>query len=251
MRIVVTLLAIMTIPLATGAGQHATFFGIVTDSTTGLPMPGVTVSFFEAALADITDDQGVFQVAGIGSGTHTILIRAMGYEPWGMRLNIDVQDGMEVEVGNINLVPSSYELDPIEVEGDAYRRSPGFAGFQHRMRTEDGTFITIEDIERLAPHRTSDILKRVAGFRTLESGSVTSTRGVPSIMDGFSLCATEFFIDGVHSGSMDTIDDIMPTAIAGIEIYSGSSTIPATFRGTGNARCGVVAIWTTDGLRGN
>ncbi len=249
MRIALSLLAVMITPLVSGAGQQATFLGIVTDSTTGTPLSGATVSFVEAALADITDDVGGFQVSGIGSGIHTILVRAVGFEPWGMRLQIDVEAGMEVEIGNINLVPSSYELDPIEVEGEAYKLSPGFSGFQHRMRTEDGTFVTIEEIRRLAPQKTSDILKRVPGFRTLEGGTVTSTRGIPSLRQGFDLCATEFYIDGVHSG-MDTVDDIMPSSIAGMEIYSGSSTIPATFRGPGNALCGVVAIWTTDGIRG-
>lgn len=238
----------MTLPVA-GAGQQATFLGIVSDSTSGSPVPGATVSFVEAALADITDNGGEFHVSGIGSGVHTILVRAVGFEPWGMRLQIDVEDGMEVEIGNINLVPSTYALDPIEVEGEADRVSPGFAGFQHRMRTEDGTFLTIDQIRRIAPQKTSDLLKRVAGFRTLESGAVTSTRGIPSMQSGFDLCATEFYIDGVYS-AMETVDDIMPDAIAGIEVYSGSSTIPATFRGPGNALCGVVAIWTTDGIRG-
>jgi Carboxypeptidase regulatory-like domain/TonB-dependent Receptor Plug Domain len=243
-------LLLLMIPVG-AASQQATFLGTVTDSVTGLPLPGATVSFVESARASITDDAGSFTIAGIESGLHTILIRALGYEPWGMRMQVTVTDGMEVEIGHILLVPQSARiLDPIEVEGEAAHRSPGFTGFEHRMRTEEGTFITVEDIRRIAPQNTADLLKRVPGFRTLASGTVASTRGIPSMKDGFDLCSVDYFVDGVHT-VMESVDNIMPNAIAGIEVYRGSASIPAAFRGPGNARCGVVAIWTLDGLRGN
>lgn len=88
----------------------------------------------------------------------------------------------------------------------------------------------------------------VHGFKVNRAGDVASLRGIPSLLEGFNSCPVEYYIDGVHSG-MESMDNIIPTAIAGIEIYRGPSTTPAIFLGTGNRKCGVIAIWTKHGSR--
>jgi hypothetical protein len=92
-------------------------------------------------------------------------------------------------------------------------------------------------------------MRRIPGFNvTAEGGtfSVSGGRGVPSISQGFSRCHIDYYIDGVHADGA-IIDDVLPTSIAAMEVYSGSATIPPSFRVSGNPRCGVVVIWTKTG----
>ena len=239
---------LLAVPVLGAAGQHAAFIGVVTDSASGAPITAAKVTLVEHDRHFETDEQGAFRLEGIASGEHTILVRQLGYEPWAIRLRVNVTEGMEIDLGRVRLTPQTVSLDPIEVEGEEYINSAGWAAFRGRMRTEKGTFFTAQDIRRSAPSRLSDFLRRVEGFRTSESGRMASTRGIPSISDGFSACAVSYYIDGVHA-VMSSVDNILPAAVAGIEMYRGASSTPHMYRGIGNAKCGVVAIWTMDGVR--
>lgn len=237
----------LTSPLT---AQQAAFIGLVTDSATGTVLPGISVAAVEAQRVTVTDDKGHFRLEGIETGRHTILVRAFGYEPWAMRFNLTVVPGMEIDLGAVALTgQAATELDPITVEGEEYLNSPSFQAFVRRMRTEKGTFFTAADIESEAPSRTSDLLRKVQGFRTLGTGDIASTRGIPSIRDGFSLCTVEYYVDGIHA-SLATLDQVSPGSIAGMEIYRGAASTPPIFQGVGNSKCGVVAVWTKGGRPG-
>ncbi len=121
--------------------------------------------------------------------------------------------------------------------------------FLFRMRTEQGTFLTYEDIERIDPVNTSDIIRRVTGFNTTQGGRVTSRRAGTVGLSSFGACEAQYYIDGTRS-TAPTIDVILPHTIAGIEIYRGSATVPPIFNSPSDANCGVIAIWTKDGIGG-
>lgn len=241
------LAVVLTIPLT---AQKAAFIGIVADSASGSTLSGISVTAVEAQRQTTTDNQGRFRLEGIETGLHTVLVRGMGYEPWALRFNLTVVPGMEVDLGRVVLTGQpALELDPIAVEGEEYLNNPSFQAFQRRMRTEKGTFFTASDIAAEAPARTSDLLRKVQGFRTLGNGDIASTRGIPSIMDGFSQCTVAYYVDGVHA-SLTTLDNVNPNALAGVEIYRGAASTPHIYQGVGNSKCGVVAVWTKGGRPG-
>jgi hypothetical protein len=228
------------------AAQRATFTGIVLDSVTAAPLSGVLVSVLGRSIVAVTDEAGRFELRGVPNGAVSIAARRLGYIAGRMDLEVSLAHDAAVDLGSVTLAPAVVLLDPVTIEESVRNERLEDVGFFDRMRTESGTFITHEDITKQNPSRTSDILRRVAGFRTLVSGDIASGRGVPTTSRWMSLCGVEYYIDGVHSEA-PTIDVVIPSSILGIEVYSGSATIPPAFRISGNAKCGVIAIWTHDG----
>lgn len=240
--------ALLLAPFVPLAGQDAIFVGVVTDSLTGNPVGGASVSVREQGIAALTDEQGRFELEGVGKGVLTVLVRRAGYRPGAVRFEFTAARRVRVDLGSIALSPLATELRAVVVEDEEANERLRKVGFYQRMRSETGTFITQDEITQRNPALTSELLRRIAGFRVLTDGSVASARGIPGIHQGFSLCGVDYYIDGVHASPPD-VDIVIPTSIGGIEVYTGPATIPLAFRVSGNAKCGVVVIWTRDGGR--
>lgn len=240
------LTALLLATLCPLAGQQATFVGVVTDSLTGDPLAGAYVSVLGQEIIVVTGVNGRFELSGVTSGDMTVVIRRAGFRAGAVEFEITVTRAVTVDLGAIALSPLVVELDPVVVEGTEVDRKLTSVGFFQRMGTEHGTFLTREEIARRNPRNTSELIRRIPGFRVAADGSVTSTRGVPSVSQGFSTCDIDYYIDGVHAdGSL--VDDVLPNAIAAMEVYTGTATIPPAFRISGNPKCGVVVIWTRSG----
>ena len=178
-------------------------------------------------------------------------IRRPGFRSGEVHFEITITRTVTVDLGTIALSPLVVELDPVVVEGTEVDRKLTSVGFFQRMGTEHGTFLTREEIERRRPRNTTDLFRRIPGFRITQEGignSVSGARGVPSISQGFNRCDIDYYIDGVHADGA-VIDDVLPNAIAAMEVYTGAATIPPAFRVSGNPKCGVVVIWTRSGGR--
>lgn len=248
-RIIIAGLALLAAGLTARpvvVAQQVTFVGLVVDSVTGEPLPGVMVSIAEQELLATTDPRGRFVLAGVEAGVFELLVQRLGYRLGAMHLELAVERPVDIDLGVVFLHPVVTELDPVDIVGDELDAKLTSVGFYQRMHGEKGRFFTQEDITALNPSNTSEVFKRIPGFRVLRNGSIASARGIPSLRRGFDVCEVVYYIDGVHASAPD-VDVVIPTSISGIEVYTGSSTIPPLFRGAGNAKCGVVAIWTREG----
>jgi hypothetical protein len=240
-----TLVALATVPLD---AQQAAFVGTVMDSATGLPLAGATVEVVEQGISATTDSSGRFRLDSIRGGNLTVRVRRLGYSPGTVELEFTVTRPITVDLGNFTVSPMATELDPVVVEAEELNARLHKVGFLRRRQTEMGTFFTREDIVQLNPAQTSELLRRVPGFRVHVGGYVSSTRGAPSIQDGFGRCGVQYYIDGVHANGSD-LNTVIPRAIAGMEVYTGTASIPPKYRVSGNPKCGVVLIWTRGGGR--
>lgn len=231
------------------SGQQATFVGVVTDSLSGDPLAGAHVNVVDEDIAFVTGVNGRFRLSGVGSGYVTVEVRRPGFRAGEVHFEITVTRAVTVDLGTVVLSPLMVELDPVVVEEVLVDRKLTSVGFFQRMGAEHGTFITHEEIARRNPRNTSDLMRRIPGFRVTNNAignSVSSARGIPSISGGFQRCEIDYYIDGVHADGA-VVDDVLPNAIAAMEVYTGSATIPPAFRVTGNPKCGVVVIWTKTG----
>lgn len=227
---------------------EAWFIGTVQDSATQEPLVGSEITIVDRGITTQTTSDGTFELAGITTGPVTVMIRHLGYKIWSKSFHLNVDEPFRVDFGTVDLTPAgAVELEELVVEGEEFRASRVMQGFLSRMRSEKGTFITYEDIERTNPALTSDLLRSVGGFSVSADGVIESQRGAAGI-SSFAPCVASYFIDGVQAGPY-SLDVIMPRAIAGIEIYRGAASIPTMFRSLRNAKCGVVAVWTKDGGR--
>ncbi len=247
-RTAALLTSLLVASLTPLAAQQAVFVGVVTDSLTRDPLAGASVLVLEQGITAATDERGRFELDGVTDGDLTILIQRLGYRAGVVRIELVATRAVRVDLGSIALSPMVTELSPVVVEAEELNLKLRKVGFFRRMGSEKGTFLTREDIAKQNPARTSDLLRRIPGFRALADGSVAGTRGIPSMRRGFSSCGVDYYIDGVHADGSD-IDVVIPTSIDGMEMYTGSASIPPAFRITGNPRCGVVVIWTREGGR--
>ncbi|MCZ6918511.1 MAG: carboxypeptidase regulatory-like domain-containing protein [Gemmatimonadetes bacterium] len=226
--------------------QRVTLVGVVRDSLTGNPLQGVTVWVPQQALATRSSRTGGFTLSGVEAGQSEILFRQVGYHVGSIAFELTAGPATTVDLGAVALVPIPTELSPLVVTGEEPNDWLRSVGFYHRSQFETGTFFTQADIAEQNPTLTSDLFRRVPGFRVFADGSIASTRGIPSISQAYGMCEVDYYIDGLHVMVPD-VDIVIPTSISAMEIYRGAASIPPRFRRSTNPKCGVVAIWTRDG----
>jgi len=247
-RTVLPLIALLLASVSPTLAQEAKFVGVVIDSLTGDPLAGVLVRLSGHDESVLTGLDGRFELGGVTSGELSVEVLRPGFRPGSVQMEIRVSRAVTVDLGALVLSPLAVELNPVVVEATEVEAKLSRVGFFQRMSTEQGTFLTRDEIAQQNPRRTSELFKRIPGFQVAGDGMVSSRRGIPGMSQGFSRCNVEYYIDGVHADG-SRVDDVMVHAIVGMEVYTGAATIPQAFRVAGNARCGVVVLWTRTGGR--
>jgi len=206
--------------------------GYVRDSSgAGVVNGEVLVLGFD--LSARSDSIGAFTLRGIPSGTQSLLVRALGFTP--LRLFVDVM---------------SEPSDPIEVRmlrpphtlrAMTIRERRSFAGFEIRRKRGAGVFIDEETILRRKPWVVGDLLTFVPGVRVRPDsafGKRFETRF------GRRSCEPTVYVNGREmfnkSRDLDAYVDVKK--IRAVEVYSVPGEVPAEF--LANLLCGAVVIWT-------
>jgi hypothetical protein len=177
-------------------------------------------------------------------------IERLGFEPITEVVSIVADRTVDL---NVQMSVDPIALEPLVVTALRDRRLEIRGFYDRRMwseRTGLGEFMGAGDIERRSPAAVTNVLREMSGIDVVCSGSrecvVQSSRT--------SGCSTiNIYIHGTltlgetrsaGAGERLSIDDLVrPSEIAGLEVYSGSGSVPAEFSGM-TGRCGAVAIWT-------
>ncbi|MCU0649572.1 MAG: hypothetical protein MUF00_16380 [Gemmatimonadaceae bacterium] len=166
--------------------------------------------------------------------------------------------------------PGTYAL-PVALEGDGRVLAPvttralrsAVPGFDDRRLNTRGHFFDRRAIDSLKPRVTTDLLRRVPSVRLVPSGGgfIPRTRRSTGTRD----CPMAIYLDGVlvddergappappvgagtrsiqSAAPPSVIDAIAADLLEGMEVYVGTSEVPAQFNQAG-AACGVVVLWT-------
>jgi hypothetical protein len=236
---------------------QGTIRGQVIEAATGRPIPGVQVEVLDfrdrIRRVALADDDGNFILTRVEPGSFWLRASHMGYARtktpgW-------IIDAGEILTVNIRMDSEVVPLAPLEVVASGRRPNPVLSGFYARLeRGGGGTFFSREDIISRSPSRVTDLLVDVPGLRIQPDGGsgqrrlVTFARSLPGIGGGPNNCPVQLYVDGILATRSSTVmtspDELaIPTALEGVEVYRGLSTIPAEFL-TPEARCGVIALWT-------
>ncbi len=271
-RSILTLVAVYLVIVQSAAAQAAdtlrqakdqrqsiTLVSLVVTSDSSFGIPGAEAVIPGTAHRAKTDLDGFFSLSGLSPGVHSVLIRAIGFRP----VEVTVQllpgtPGYRI-LETIALEQQSIELEEIVVTGRAIRGL--LAGFYRRMETGLGTYFTRDEIEERGPVKTSDVI-RGAGGGLVHCDAVS--RREASFFDcvigrrhGSRFCAFDVYLDGApFLGTRGSIDFIDPRDIEAIEVYKNAATTPLLFtrsilqpeealdRRGASSTCGVVALWT-------
>ena len=254
-RLPLTRLAVfLAVPILAGelrSQPGGTVSGMVT-AANKMPLSQARVRVVGSDLATLTVD-GAFEVAQIPAGRQSIEVAMIGYTPKVLALLIT--EGQRL---NVSFVLEPLPLEPVTVTADA-NFFLGMGGFMERRSRGSGRYFTREDIIRMHPREVTDVLLRVPGMQIqfgsggLGGGNQTARSARTNGSAGSESCTMTYYVNGSPfplSGDMSSINHYIATEdIAAIEVYSGSSEIPAEFNSSQlGARCGVVAIWTSSSL---
>lgn len=214
----------------------ATLLGEVTSGVTGEPLVNARVLILETERWTLTDPAGRFQIREITPGAKLVQVSYLGIrsDPATVVLGPGRTHGLRITF--------DLELPPItaEIEGESLPTGK-LRGFYERQEREQGYYVTADEIDRIDPMRTTDMLRRVPGVRIAPSnfGRTGITMSASN-----RRCPIEWYLDGVRTPFLDP-DNVPPQDIVGIEIYRGLARVPIEFRHRAQG-CGVIVIWTHD-----
>lgn len=220
--------------------------GRVLDDISDQPVGEVTVAALagDSAVAQArTGADGSYRMQLPAAGTYVLRAQRLGYGSM-TTAPVQVAAGATVQV-DIRVAAEEVVLSAVEGTGRVERRSPRLetSGFYERQKEGFGRFLTAEEIEKRNALEVTDLFRGIPGVRLIPSG----VRDWQIIMSrGGSNCEPRIFVDNLAMTTADLEDAVQPEHIAGIEVYRGSSEIPARWGGS-RASCGVIVIWTKVG----
>ncbi|HKW47571.1 MAG TPA: carboxypeptidase regulatory-like domain-containing protein [Gemmatimonadaceae bacterium] len=211
---------------------HARLAGVVHNDR-GSVLGNAEVSVLGTGIDSHTSDGGRFSLAGLPSGTQTVEVRAIGFEPRRAPVTL-VRDGLT----SVDLVLDRrvQRLDAVTVYGKA--KAGGGLEFQRRVRSGWGHILTPTDIAKRQVIRTSDLLREFPEVTMLPGrfGDGILVRGPRG------LCLPIVYLNGIKQPDdfASNIDALaFPGEVTAIEVYSAAG-VPAEFWGN---ECGSVVIW--------
>ncbi|MDX1396188.1 MAG: carboxypeptidase-like regulatory domain-containing protein [Gemmatimonadota bacterium] len=251
---------------AGGDAEAGGIRGTIRDAATDGAIPGARVELYDGSQVAITDETGSFLLPSVSAGEYQFRVDHLGYSP--LAEEVSVQAGM-ISALTIRLAPQAVAVEPLVVSVFRDARLDR-AGFYERMEIGEkiglGEFMTPETIRQAGSPRVSQLLDRVqlldmirvcGATCLLIPRVVSSPPRIPPYGGRAVPCPANVYIDGApvrlfrwRSGQpyLDVIagidEYVIPTAIAGIEVYRRTSELPAEFGGAQDG-CGAVVIWTS------
>lgn len=226
------LVAVMSVAMGQGAGKIS---GVVTDTETGEPLPGVNVVLKGTYLGASTDVDGFFVILNVPPGTYTVSFTYVGYQ-WLEVENVRVVSDLTKRL-DITLSPTTLELDSaIVIVADR----PFFeTGATNTVRVLDS-----EEIERIPIKGVNSVVALNAGA-VIADGSGGETGNATVNVRGGRGNETLFVIDGVPYNDLifgNVTGNIPDNAVEQISSQFGGFSAKY-----GSAQSGVVNIVTKSG----
>lgn len=208
-------------------------------SANGTPVIGARVDVVGTPGATLTRDGGEFSLSGLPSGTQSLVVRQIGFEPVEMPVELSTKAAARVTV---TMTKPARILDPVVITASAAEGLER-VGFNQRKRSAGGTFITGDDVMKRAPNLLSDVFRGVPGIRVEPVGNEYQIVSARNVMGG----CVKYFVDGapweaMFPGDVDRL--YPPQEIAGIEVYPSGSSVPAQFQQAGQSSCSAIVIWS-------
>ncbi|MBL8987153.1 MAG: TonB-dependent receptor plug domain-containing protein [Gemmatimonadetes bacterium] len=234
MRLVPLLVAGLVAAAPLAAQENGQLIGKVYDSKTGEALTTAQV-LVDGKVANVNlSSQARFVLGGLEPGRRRIDVRNVGYRP--LSVFLEIKPGQTVEK-TFELEFTGELMPDLEVEAKASKTLPRFLEFERRAKRGIGHFITRDEIRDRGYMNMGDALRTVKGVRVncdVLGCMIKMTRAAPG-------CGPTYFVDGQVARSFAESTPI--SDVQGIEVYRGSSEVPAEFTGS-DAMCGVIAIWT-------
>jgi hypothetical protein len=206
---------------ATALTGPASLTGRVVRTDGGGVFIGAVVTIVGARDTAITGDSGQFTLRNLPTGSRTLEVRALGWEPEALPIELSQRTIRNVVVP---LATKTALLDPVVVTA-TLNAGLHRIGFDHRKRLGIGHFLGPEEIARAAAFEFVDLMTTMPGVRRKfdEQGNefLSTTRG--------TLGCVSYVIDGMPflEATPGQINDVVPISeIGAVEVYQASEEPP-------------------------
>ena len=238
---------------------QGTIAGVVTDATTGTPLPGATVSIVGTQIGSTSDFDGRYEITDVPAGTYFLRARFVGFVPLD-RQDLVVSDG-ETTQADFGLLESAIDLGEISVVGYGTVRSEDVTGSLGVIDTENIEAMPLVSVDQALQGQIAGVTVQTANGAP-GAGPVIQVRGTGNVgaggqplyvVDGFALPQPNQFPDAGGNPSTNIsltrnpLTDIPPEDIESITVLKDAS---ATAIYGSRASNGVVIITTKGGRSG-
>jgi hypothetical protein len=189
----------------------------------GIPFIGAVVTVNGARDTAITGDSGQFTLRGLPTGSRTLEVRALGWEPEVLPIELSRRTVRSV---TIPLATKTAILDAVVVTA-TLNAGLHRIGFDARKRLGIGHFMGPEEIARATAFEFVDLMITMPGVRRRfdESGNayLTPTRG--------TIGCVSYVIDGLPflEATPGQINDVVPVSeIGAVEVYQATESPPGS-----------------------
>lgn len=158
MKLYFTLLVCISASLL-GFSQTGNLQGVITDNN-GITVPGATVMIEALKKATVSDFDGKFTMVNVPEGTHTLLIKYLGYADY--KQEVAVQASQTVAL-NITLTAKSTELDEVEIVAYGIGSQARALNTQ-KNKTNITNIVATDQIGKFPDANIGDAVKRIPGI---------------------------------------------------------------------------------------
>jgi len=214
--------------------QQGTIRGVVTDSTTGGPLPGVNVVLVGEQRGTSTDADGSFTITNVEPGTYTVRATFIGYAD-------ETVDGVQVEPSetvslDLTLRPTQLGLDEVTVT------ALGVEEEQRALTSAQQTVETANIAKAREVNVSQSLSGRVAGLSVNQAATGVGGQTRVVLRGNRSIAGDNqvlYVLNGVPIRG--DVSDLNPDDIQSIEVLKGANA--AALYGT-EAQNGAVLITT-------
>mgnify|MGYP000084751784 CR=1 FL=1 len=246
---------LLAVPAGVLAQDTGTVAGVVVDSTTSEPLPGVNVVVQELNTGAATDPDGRFRIRGVQAGEQTLAVSFVGYAT--KRVPVQVQAGGTTNV-RIRIAPRAVGLDDVVVTALGEERTErSIASSVQQVdggdlaEVDEGNFISsLEGRVSGVDIRTSSTMGGSSDIKIRGYTSLTGSNQPLIVVDGVPIdnsTRQESGFQGQGFGGFDfgnAARNINPENIKSVSVLKGPSA--SALYGSRGAN-GVIQITTKDG----
>jgi hypothetical protein len=205
----------------------------------GAPVANARVDVQGTGAATLSRQDGSFGFTDLPSGTQSLVVRQLGFEPVETAVELSARAPRQVTV---TMAKPARVLETVAVTAERSKEGLDQVGFNRRQKTGFGYFMSTEDIEKRQATRMTDLFRTVPSLRVVPSGMDYVVESGRDVQGG----CVRYVVDGAPYNALfpGDIDRLMPpNDVAAVEVYSGSST-PAEFQAPGNSSCTTIVMWS-------
>lgn len=185
--------AVLVLAVTAWAGTTGKIAGVVTDKSTGQPIPGAAISIVGTTWGALTDEEGRFVILNIPVGTYTLRSAIVGFTPVevsNVGVNVDLTSIQDFSMGS-----EAVELGTVSVTAER--------PLVKQDRTSSLRIVGAEEVQNMPTRGYQDIVGLQAGSVRFSdnvgvrqrSGREASTTGSVNIRGGRS-SEVAYYVDG-------------------------------------------------------